>query len=97
MLVGEFDIAGILEADPKTLWEQTRVGAGITKPYFDSYFEGRTTAFAIRVGAIRAYDIPIAPAALIDNFSPPQSYRYVSSRETNTAPHQETATNYALW
>lgn len=76
-LVAEFDIAGILEDEPDRLWTKTEAGSGISKAYYDAYFDGRRTAYALAIGALRIYDEPVIPGDLIDNFTPPQSYRYV--------------------
>jgi predicted transcriptional regulator len=77
MLVGEFDIADILEDEPEALWASTADGSGISKDYFDTYFEGRTKAFALQIGSLRIYDEPVQPSDWFDNFTPPQSYMYV--------------------
>lgn len=79
-LIGEFDIENVLCEQPETLWEMTSDHSGITKDFFDSYFLGRTKSFALAVGDTRRYDPPIDPAALIDNFTPPQSYMYIHDK-----------------
>lgn len=77
-LVAEFEIADILEDAPDRLWDRTHASSGISKAYFDEYFDGRDKAFALKIGALTVYDDPIDPSDVIDNFTPPQSYRYVS-------------------
>jgi predicted transcriptional regulator len=76
-LVGEFDIVKIHEDEPEALWVTTADGSGITKEFFDAYFEGRARAFALEIGDLRFYDEPIAPSDWFDDFTPPQSYMYV--------------------
>ena len=76
-LVAEFDIANILEDEPEALWQTTWMGSGITKAYFDAYFEGRQKAFAIAIGDLRVFEQPVAPEDIFENFTPPQSYKYV--------------------
>jgi len=76
-IVGEFDVKEILCHSPEDLWQKTSHKAGISKDFFDSYFDGRTVSFALSVGKVRKYKNPIDPATLIDNFTPPQSYMYV--------------------
>lgn len=76
-LVAEFEIADILEDAPGRLWDRTHASSGISKAYFDAYFDGRDKAFALKIGALTIYDDPIDPTEVIDNFTPPQSYRYV--------------------
>jgi predicted transcriptional regulator len=78
-LVGEFDIANILEDEPEALWAVTAAGSGISKDFFDTYFQGRSRAFALQIGTLRLYNEPICPRDWFDNFTPPQSYMYVPS------------------
>jgi predicted transcriptional regulator len=77
-LVGEFDIADILRDKPDRLWRRTRRGSGISKQYFDNYFTGLDQGFAIKIGEVRVFAEHIHPTMLIKNFTPPQSYRYIS-------------------
>jgi predicted transcriptional regulator len=76
-IVAEFDIADILYDEPERLWKRTKYGSGISKQYFDKYFQGTEQAFAIEIGEIREYVEQVDPFNIIDNFSPPQSYRYM--------------------
>jgi predicted transcriptional regulator len=49
----QFDIADIIEgARRRALWASTAKGSGISKDYFDAYFEGRPRGFALRSGAL---------------------------------------------
>lgn len=79
-IIGEFDVEGIVEAAPGCLWAETQPHAGITREFFDAYFEGRDRAFAIRVGAVRRYETPLVPEEVIEDFTPPQSYMYVDDK-----------------
>lgn len=81
-LVAEFDIAELLEDEPEQLWERTREHSGICKTYYDEYFSGRDRAYAIAIGELRVYAEPIRPATIIENFTPPQSYRYVPAENS---------------
>lgn len=90
-LVGEFDIADILEDEPEGLWASTADGSGISKDFFDAYFEGRSRAFALQIGSLRLYDEPICPSEMFDNFTPPQSYMYVPGGVTGRTPSRQLA------
>jgi len=79
-IVGEFDIAQIITEQPDGLWRRTSDYAGISREFFDAYFAGRESAHAIEVGTVRKFDEPIDPNLAIDNFTPPQSYMYVSDQ-----------------
>jgi len=88
-LVGEFDIADVLEARPEELWASTCHGSGISKSFFDSYFDGRSRAYALQIGNVRAFEVPIAPSEIFANFTPPQSFMYVRSDPAKAvAEHQ---------
>ncbi|MCA1458839.1 hypothetical protein I6F35_37820 [Bradyrhizobium sp. BRP22] len=76
-IVGEFDVDEVVHDEPARLWRRTRKFAGISEEYFSRYFSGRTTAFALAIGAVRKYDTPVVPRKVIKNFVAPQSYVYV--------------------
>ncbi|HEY0770290.1 MAG TPA: hypothetical protein VGD31_08135 [Sphingobacteriaceae bacterium] len=79
-VVGEFEIEDILELEKEYLWNQTKDHSGIPKDYFDQYFEGRETAYAIKIGDTRLYDRPLE---LQENFNvkrAPQSFVYVATQ-----------------
>lgn len=76
-IVGEFIIGEILEGNPEIIWSQTSNRAGITKEYFDKYYDQRELAYAIEIKAFKYYKDPIDPYMVIRRFSPPQSFCYV--------------------
>lgn len=80
MIIGEFEIVDILSATPEALWEETRHGAGISREFFFEYFSDRRVAYALKVGAVRRFEVPIEPRRLIDDFTPPQSYMYLNDQ-----------------
>jgi predicted transcriptional regulator len=75
--VGEFEIDDILCDRPNRLWRKTKIGSGISKQYFDSYFAGRSEAFALQIGKVRAFPQHVVPSDVMDDFTPPQSFMYV--------------------
>lgn len=77
-IVGEFLIEKVLEDVPSQLWENTSTQSGITKAFYDLYFEGRDKAYALQIGKLIQYKEPINPYNLIEDFVPPQSFRYIS-------------------
>ncbi|CAN7642599.1 ASCH domain-containing protein [Phenylobacterium sp. LjRoot219] len=79
-IVGEFDVDDILGQAPDDLWRETAALSGISRDFFDAYFEGREVAYALKIGAVRAYAEPIAPEAVMENFTAPQSYMYLSDQ-----------------
>lgn len=90
-LVGEFDIADILEDEPEALWASTAEGSGISKDFFDAYFEGRSRGYALQIGSLRIYEKPICPSEWFENFTPPQSYMYVPGAGGDGAPQRQLA------
>ena len=76
-IIGEFTLSSILSSEPERLWASTKRYAGISKEYFDLYFQGREIGHAIEVGRTKRYS---APKSLQEMFSldrPPQSFQYI--------------------
>lgn len=78
LVVGEFEIEGIIAKDPDSVWDITKNASGISKEYFDKYFEGRDVAHAIKVGKTREYSKPLTLRELFNIDRPPQSFMYVA-------------------
>lgn len=77
-VVGEFEIEAIIELEVNNLWEETKSQAGIEETYFQSYFAGRDSGYAIKVGKPFRY---AEPKTLIDDFNinfAPQSFIYIN-------------------
>ena len=55
-VVAEAEILEVLELPPEELWTKTKEGAGITKNFFDEYFDNRDIAYAYKLGKIKVYD-----------------------------------------
>lgn len=75
-IVGEFCVRRVLTASPARLWRLTRQHAGISKAYFDLYFDSCEDAHAFEVADARRYTQPIDPRQLDHTFRPPQSFMY---------------------
>jgi predicted transcriptional regulator len=80
-IVGEFTIDDILRDAPDQLWQRTEKHAGVSKQFYDSYFQGHTSAVAIKIGAVREYRSVLDPNLLFDRFTAPQSFTYLSDSE----------------
>ncbi|OLU12787.1 hypothetical protein BVH01_20640 [Pseudomonas sp. PA1(2017)] len=76
-VVGEFDFDEVLSDSPQAIWAETSKYSGITKKFFNSYFDGREKAHAIKVRSVRRYDVPVSLKELVPNGSAPQSFRYL--------------------
>lgn len=76
-VVGEFEIDDILSDDVNTLWERTKKHSGITKAFYNSYFQKKKTANAILIGHLIKYEVT---KSLSDYniHQAPQSFCYVT-------------------
>ena len=75
-VVAEAEIIKVLMNSPEELWQQTKEGSGISKDFFDAYFEGRKMAYAYKLGKIKVYK---QPKVLSDYGvkAAPQSFVYI--------------------
>ena len=71
-IIGYFIIDEIIEGTPSAIWEKTSKGSGITKEYYDDYFLGHDTAYAIKIKSPKLLDSPFE----IKDFRPPQNFIY---------------------
>lgn len=75
-VVAEVEIKGILEENPKQLWQMTKNESGITKDIYDKYYEGRDVAIAYKLGKPKIYDKPLNLKDLKKSHAP-QSFAYL--------------------
>ena len=75
-IVAEAEILDVLMYSPQELWELTKEESGISKEFFDEYFEGKEVAYAYKLGKIKVYD---EPKTLLDYGikTAPQSFVYI--------------------
>lgn len=76
-IVGEFEIEHILSDDVDIIWEQTKKYSGITKNFYNSYFQKRKRANAIKIGHLIRYE----KARCLSDYNiqqAPQSFCYIS-------------------
>ena len=71
-IIGYFIVDEVLLGSPSSIWGKTSKGSGITKEYFDDYFKGYKTAYAIKIKSPKLLE------SLIDikDFRPPQNFIY---------------------
>jgi len=77
-VVGEFSIKQIHSEHPDELWERTKKFSGISRQYYDDYFQGRRLAHAIEADSPRRYRRPRDISELLPSGAPPQSFAYLS-------------------
>lgn len=76
-IVGEFSIETILHDEPENIWELTNDYSGISHSFFKEYFESKQEAYAIKIGEVERYKVPIDPKTFEFPFTAPQSFFYV--------------------
>lgn len=75
-VVGEVDVKGTLQHDPKTLWNKTKTYSGTKIDYFNNYFKNKKKACAYVLGNAKKYTKP----KNIEDYgfeNPPQSFFYI--------------------
>lgn len=79
-IVALCDIEEILSNTPDKIWLETKHSSGISKAFFDEYFSGRDTAYAIKISNIHFFN---KPKELIDFGvkKAPQSFMYIEFKE----------------
>lgn len=75
-LVGEFELGKIIQGNPVSVWRKTSKFSGITKSFFDVYFKNKDVAYALEIKTFTKYEKTVDPLNVINDFTPPQSYRY---------------------
>ena len=78
MVVAEAKIIEVIELPPEELWNETQSRSGISKEFFDEYFQGRQTAYAYRLGEVKAYDTP-RELSFYGVKSAPPSFSYLNA------------------
>ena len=73
-VVGEFQPVYVIQGSPEELWSKTHRFAGIRKEWYDLYFRGHDTAYAIEIKNLRIYNTPKDIP-----FHAPQSFRYIET------------------
>lgn len=77
-IVGSFGIDRIIEDTPQEIWTMCRKYGGISEEDFFRYYKGSKKAFAIKIKKVHRFHKPKDPYSLIDGFTPPQSFYYIS-------------------
>lgn len=76
-VIGEFDIDSVISKDLDSLWNETKDYSGIDKSFYDKYFSGKDSGYAIKVKKVKRYKEPFC---LKEKFGlhPPQSFAYLA-------------------
>lgn len=77
-VIGEFEIDSVLKDSPYSIWEKTKLYAGIDEDAYIEYFSEREIGFAIGIKRIKLYKKPLDLVELNPNIKyPPQSFMYI--------------------
>ena len=76
-IVGYFTIDNVISDTVSNMWQMSYYGSGISKEYYDSYFNGCDIAHAIKIKDVVKLDTPIDPKKVIPTFHAPQNYMYM--------------------
>lgn len=56
--IGSVKVRSVIKGTPAELWKKTEKYSGICREKFFSYFEGKETAFAYKLGEVQSYNPP---------------------------------------
>ena len=57
-VVAEVEIEEILEDTKENIWNKTNKYSGITKEFYDKYYQNKKKAIAYKLGNVKKYDNP---------------------------------------
>jgi len=81
-LVGVAYIDYVNETDVASLWDLAcQFGGGLTQEELLDYFHGKKTAYGIIIKGTRIAQHPVDPNEIFPNFTPPQSFQYITPEE----------------
>lgn len=79
-IIGEVGVVNKISMDKEKLWQETQKYAGVTKKFYDQYFEHQDCAYAYRLGEVKQYRFPVALDSIGIEYVP-QSFIYVGEFE----------------
>lgn len=75
-VVGEAEVVDVVVGFPEQVWDKTSEYAGISKKFYDLYFQNKDKAVAYHLGKVKKYEEPKMLADFGVNFAP-QSFIYL--------------------
>lgn len=79
-IVGEFKLEEIICDTPENIWKLTKEQSGVTKKFFDKYYEGKDKGVALKIKDSEEYEEGVNPDTLVTNFKVPQSFIYTNTK-----------------
>lgn len=81
-IVGVAQVSDVVSAKPTLLWDYCKTrGGGLSRSELFTYLCGKTRGIAIFLRDVRKFDQGIVPSRVIEDFLPPQSFRYMTAAE----------------
>ena len=77
-VIGEASVKRKLVCSPEVMWKRTHAGAGVSREFFDEYYEGCEKAIAFELGSIKEFDHPRS----LEEYGvrrAPQSFTYMTN------------------
>ena len=87
-IVGYFGVSRILKDSPEHLWKTCKDGAWLSELAFLQYYKTSKYSYALEVGVAHSLNPSIDPRTLFPDWSPPQSFMYISELVAQQILHQ---------
>ncbi len=81
-VVAYFRIADVIRTTRESLWQRTRLAAGIDYVTFMRYFSATQQASAIKIGKLYVLNMPLSLVRLRGKSTPPQSFLYLTDSQS---------------
>jgi predicted transcriptional regulator len=81
-IVALADVKDTIEDKPSNLWAIAKKnGSGLSKIELLDYFESKKYGFALMLENVRVFEESVNPSRIFKQFSPPQSFKYLTDKE----------------
>lgn len=81
-IVAIVDVSQTIKGSPSVLWPIARDnGGGLTRSELRAYFTGKDKGYAFMLHNLRVFEKPVDPRTFFKEFTPPQSFKYLTERE----------------
>ncbi|MBF0565668.1 MAG: ASCH domain-containing protein [Nitrospirae bacterium] len=91
-LSGLLKVEQVVEDTIENLWEKVKDKAGVSREEFNLYYNNLSTGIGIFFDEVRRFSEPMSLEYLkekIIGFTPPQGFRYITSKEIQSSPIAE--------
>lgn len=75
-VVAEVEVTGVVDGTPASVWRQAMHAAGISRDFYDTYYEGRDRAVAYELGRVKPFRRPKSLSEFGVSCAP-QSFVYI--------------------